>query len=261
MSNGHIEKVKARIRKLLAVAADDSTIDGEIIAAMALAEKAMEAYHLERADLEADAPQTTEETYDKHAGACIGARMTTWEVSLYNAVATLVGSVEAYRTTIDRPKGLFQVANKKAAVMWYGPADDARLAAELYEEWALAIAAIAIGKYGGAARGDGARYCFGFSSALLNQARAQAQKRTEIKTDSTRAIVLHGKGTLAEVLIQKRTKGRYWLQKTEGWSPRRSSARVGYSSTSGGHDAYQAGRSDGARAAFTVKRTPRLEVA
>lgn len=257
--NGHIDKVKARIRKLLAIAADDSTIDGEITAAMALAERAMEAYHLDRADLEVEATKTTEEAYGKHAGACIGARMTTWECSLFNAVAVLVGSVEAYKTTIDRPKGVFQVASKKSAVMWYGPAEDARLAAELYEEWALSIAAIAIGKYGGAARGEGARYCFGFATALLDNARSQARKRREISTESTRALVLRGQGTLADLLIRKRSKAKNWLQKTEGWRPRKSSgARVGYTATAAGRDAYQAGKSDGASASFSAKRTPKL---
>ena len=135
MSNGHLDKVKASIRKLLALAADDAVSDGEITTAMALAEKAMDAYHLERVDLDAQTDTHTKESYDRQAGACVGARMSTWEIALYGAIKELVGSVHAYCTTIGAPSGTWKVGKPRAAIMWYGPAEDAQLAADLFEEW------------------------------------------------------------------------------------------------------------------------------
>lgn len=259
-SVSHIENVKRRIRGLLAIAADDSQFDGEVANAMELAERAMEAYHLERADVEADgAGETpTDEPMGETLAACTGARLSTWESTLYRAVSSLVGSVKAYATQTDSPVGAFQRATRKAAVMWYGPADDARLAAELFEEWSHTIATLAVGKYRGCMRGDGARYAYGFASALQEHAKRQARQRDNVFTDSTRAIVKRENGSLAMILASKRARAETWLATVKKINLGASSRRAGYSWSPSGAGAFQAGKSDGARAKFSSRRQARL---
>lgn len=261
MQSTHIENVKRRIRGLLAIAADDSQFDGEVSAAMALAEKAMEAYHLERADVEAgdSSPTSTADVMGDTLSACNGARLSTWESTLYHAVLSLVGSVKAYVTRTDAPVGPFQTASRKAALMWYGPADDARLAAELFEEWCHTIATLAIGKYRGCMRGDGARYAYGFALALREHAKQQARQRDNVVTDSTRAIVKRSDGSLSMILASKRARAECWLTTTRKIKLGNTSRRAGYSWSPSGAGAFQAGKADGARADFSSQRRARLE--
>ena len=101
------------------------------------------------------------------------------------------------------------------------------LAADLFEEWGSTIAAIAYGKYGGAARGNGARYAYGFAISLDSKARDQAATRRAVSTISTRAIVKIGAGTLAQVLDGKKHKASKWLA-AQGVQLGSSSCRSGY---------------------------------
>lgn len=256
-----LDKVKNRIRKLLAIAADDSVADGEITAAMNLAEKAMQAYHLEHADLEvenASSPAPHEMKFAKHAGACQTKKLTTWESQLYRAVKILVGSVDAFRTTTMAETGPFRKASEKAALMWYGPAEDAQLAAEIFEEWSGAIAAIAVGRYGNAVQGAGGQYAYGFARGLTDQAKQASEERSQICTASTTALVLRDGGTLSDLLALRAKEGKMWLQ-NGGVRLRKSySKRSGYSQSNDGFEAHRAGLGDGRRAEFIAKRTKKL---
>lgn len=257
----NIDKIKDRIRKLLAIAADDATADGEVTAAMALAERALQEYHLSRADVEASSSESTTqpptETFGTVDTFMHGARLTLWESQLSHAVSVLVGSVNCYRTTKTKESGTFRVPKSGQCLVWYGPEEDCLLAAELFAEWQHVIATLAIGRFGGFARNDGARYAAGFASSLLDKATVAAANRNNIITPSTTALVRVGSGSLADVLRKKQAEGREWL-KTTGVNLSCGSRRRGLSLSGSGYDAYRAGRDDGSRADFTATRKPKL---
>lgn len=257
----NLDKVKERIRKLLAIADDDRDADGEVSAAMALAEKALQEYHLTRADIEAEnkstASPTIEEKYGTADAFSHGRRVTPWENQLWLAIETLVGSVHCYRTQGSKEVGTFKKIKLSDVLRWYGTAEDATLAAELFGEWQTVIATIAIGRYGGFARNDGAKYAYGFTESLREKAVKIADDRKNVTTASTTAIVLVGSGSLADVLRDKTKKADNWLA-TQGvklYAGRRNKAfRVIGESVS----AYSAGRVDGQRAEFTAVRRKKL---
>jgi hypothetical protein len=258
----NLDKVKDRIRKLLAIAADDAIADGEVAAAMKLATAAMEAYQLERADIEAVAEPTEAApiSMDRVTSDCRFARLSIWESTLSHAVRKLVGSVGVYVGRAERKAGTFRVPSTRSALVWYGSAEDAKLAAELFEEWAHVIATLACGSYGGCFRGPGALYADGFTRALNEQADRAAADRATVVTASTTAIVKLGGGSLADVLREKTLTAKTWLRDecgiNLGSSKRRSS---GYSFGSSEHvGAFQAGRNAGQRAEFGVRRVAKL---
>lgn len=262
-----LEKVKDKIRKLLAIAADDAQADGEIVAAMKLAEAAMRAHQLERADLEAETQEAETSKpieYGEALAAGSAARLATWENRLYGAVRDLVGTVDAYCTwTKAANNDLWNSAGRTVrALMWYGPAEDAEIAKQLFSEWRAVIATLAQGKYGGAYRGLGARYADGFADALAQRAKQEAEARRVVVTSSTTAIIKSGTGSLAQVLEAKKQGAKTWLTKERNIQLGKGGKSNGYGYRgSGDWDARIAGHADGSRADFSAKRKPRLGVA
>lgn len=262
MQDDRMDKIKDKIRKLLAIAADDKVADGEIAAAMKLAEAALEKYHLDRADVEASAPENgtpKPEVMGQVKSSPLGPRFTIWEQTLCSAVMELVGSVGCFHNKQMAPKGTFRKPTLSAVVTWYGPAEDAKLASELFDEWGSVIATIAIGRFGGCANKEGARYAYGFAHSLYEKASRAAFNRTKLITASTTAIVKVGEGSLAMVLAAKRERSNTWLAESEGIKLGNGRRSAGYSWSKQDRDAYAEGRSDGDRAEFQAKRTAKLE--
>lgn len=256
----NIDKVKAKIRKLLAVASDNSVADGEIAAAMKLAEAAMDKHHLERADVEASAPSDAkvETEYGQATSKPTGARISVWESTLFNAVKRIVGSVDAYTSSTVETSGTFAKSKRQKVLIWYGPAEDARLAADLFEDWTRIISSMAMGKYGSCLRSTGARYANGFATALFQHAKAEAAKRSEIVTPSTQAIVMRSDGSLADMLVKHRKAGKQWLSSTGVHVGASSSRRSAGNRNGGDFDAYAAGKSDGSQSGFAANRQAKL---
>lgn len=253
-----MNKVKDKIRKLLAIANDSSEVDGEIRAAMKLAQDAMDKYHLDLADIECSAGDSgvaakvvemnREQAFGKNS------RMSSWESALGLSVSELIGSVDVYVSwTLGGTFG----TEKRKCLQFYGAADDVRLAIELYAEWQLVIAAMATGRFGRAYKGDGLQYCDGFVSSLYEQVKAAARERKPMVTESTTAIVHVAGGSLADVLASKRDNANRWLLDTHGVKLSRGRGRGG-SRRTGGLDAYHTGRADGRRAEFTARRIAKL---
>jgi len=255
------EKIKARVKKLLNLAADDGAFDGEITAAMLAAEKLMDQYHLDRAEIDAaeqpeNGPPPPPTMGKVEAGALWG-YLSTWETALGNAVNELVGTTAWYRCgKRDFPSGPFKKPTRKACVVFYGPDEDAQIAAELFAEWGMTIATLATGKYGGCQMGDGAKYAYGFASALQQKAYDAQRRRREIVTPATTALVRVGTGSLAALNEQTRALAKKWLADEQGIKLGKASRGGGY--RQGSHDAFQAGRADGARAEFTASRRAKL---
>jgi len=255
----NLDKVKDRIRKLLAIANDDSSADGEISAAMKLAEEALEKYHLDRADVESHATTEKPHTETHIVENCTfhGKRMTAWESRLWVAVKKLVGSVGAYSAKKIVPNGTFKVPEKREVLCWYGPAEDVAIATSLFAEWRHVIATLAIAKFRGFARNNGARYALGFAESLVDKAGEADQNRRKLITNATTAIVHCTFGNLGQVLDRKREAATEWLRKEQGVRPTRGSIRR-CSITSNNYDAYEAGRTDGRNANFSVTQSKKL---
>lgn len=258
------ESIKRRIRKLLDLSKDDAAADGEVANAMAMAARLMDEHFLTQADVEAareadeNAAQVKVEMGTGDA-PMRGKNFTTWEFSLSSAIQELVGSVKAYRTTDFVENGPFKVRSEVKLIRFYGSAEDAAMAAELFVEWATVISTMAYGKFGGCFRGDGAQYAHGFARKLNERAREAAATRETMTSPACKALVLVGAGTLAQVLKQKREAAATWLEEEQGvklGSGGRGSGRY----NGGSRDAYRAGQSDGARAeGFEARRRSKLE--
>lgn len=253
-----IEKVKARIRKLFAMAADDVSLDGEIVAAMKLAEAAMNAYHLSRADVEASAEQSSEaapvETFDRRATSSKGVRLSPWESTLLSAIHKLVGTTQAYvegrRASFD---GFTSV--RHTLLQWYGPTEDVEIAVSIFEEWQSVISTLAYGRYKSCLKGTGLQFSRGFARGLYDQAMKVHDARHTIVTAATTAIVKHGEGTLAAVLAGKQKRSVQWLATTHQVrlvAGRRSRATIT------DHDAYDAGRTMGQSMDVSVVRSKKI---
>lgn len=258
--NEILERAKRRIRGLLNLASDDAASEGEITAAMKLAEREMDRYHLDHADVEASesvgaAPQT--ERMDTVDSTCRGKNRATWESALYHAISELVGSVGAYGIRGAGTVGAFHAPSNRCGLRWYGPADDARLAADLFDEWSRVISTLAVGRYGGCLRGDGSRYAYGFAASLRENARRAAAARRTVVTLSTTALARREGGSLADVLDRKRADAKAWLAST-GIRLGTSGGRRRVILSGGGRDAFASGKADGDRADFSANRTKRL---
>jgi hypothetical protein len=99
-------------------------------------------------------------------------------------------------------------------------------------------------------------YSYGFAERLYERATEAANARYRVVTESTKALAKVGHGSLAQVLRQNQKLAETWLRDVKGVRLSKASGGGGYSS--GSHDAFSAGRSDGGRAEFSAKRAPKL---
>lgn len=259
-----MEYVKQKIHHLLKLGSaelDNSEVRGDIEAAMKLAQNLLQKYHLDRADIETENTNKhieTEEQFEKVSVKFHGKNISIWENTLYNAVKILVGTVEAYKGSVEEKTGSFRAVRSFNVLYWYGPAEDAHIAAELYEDWSHVIATMAVGKYGTFLRKDGARYASGFASGLLTLANKAKEEREKMITPSTTAIVRHSGGTLEQVLALKKQKAKNWLTKEQNIQLNKSRKSHSYKYNHSNIHAFLDGQSDGLSAAFTAERKKKL---
>jgi hypothetical protein len=134
-------------------------------------------------------------------------------------------------------------------MQFYGPAQEVAEAVEIFTEWSRLIASMSLMKYGGVFRGDGAKYAYGFATALARSAQSAASERRRLPG---RQLEHQGK-TCTDLTIAGRheiikKEAENWLEKDKGVKLRKGGARTGYSA--GGTSAYEAGRRDGSNAGF-----------
>ncbi len=272
-----IERIKRRVRGLLNLADDDAAAAGEIDNALRLAQSLIDKHQLDAAAVLAEhvtsdqaAPPAPD--WATVAAPGLGKRGITWEGTLATAIARLVGSVQVYCGR-QRPHnvGAFARPVIRSTLVFYGPAEDCRLAADLHSEWATTIATMAVGRYGTFVRKEGALYAAGFARELYNKAEAihRERRRTISRptllltagpdlTEAETATALAERAanhSLAAVLDEQRRQAAAWLKYTQGINLGRPRSRRGYT---GDHNAYANGRADGHRADFSATRKPKL---
>ena len=209
-----IDKVKDRIRKLLNLAENDAASEGEINNAINFAQRLMQEHHLTKDDVHAAAAAEEVAEMMKQAAYTTGAKASPWEAGLASFVAKMIGSVGVYTGGVETAKTthgttMFDAKGKpmsRSTYVFYGEAEEVRLATELYYDLSRTIAAMARMRYGGALRGDGRDYGLGFVSGLASQLAAAA---TAAKAESTESTALAVR--CAAIVHQKKAAASTWL--------------------------------------------------
>jgi hypothetical protein len=182
-----LDGIKDRIRKLLNLAKDNSAADGEIENAMRFAARLMDSHNLSEADVQGQ-PAVAEERAERmgtYKAFLDGTSIARWEGRLAVFVAELIGGIDCYEqgkpevamssfgTVQFDQDGRPRVAK---CVVYFGDAELCALAADLYSELRLTIAATARLKYGSVFKGTGFTYAVGFVVGLFDRLRADRAK-------------------------------------------------------------------------------------
>jgi hypothetical protein len=263
------EKAKDTIRKLLNLAANDAAAEGEIANAVAFASRLMAEHSFSQADIDQGdtAADIMAELDAAELGSaqsfCGSSKQSSWEGWAANFVCDLIGGLKCHWKRADYPRtaaGIMIGREPRVAIKFYGLAEDAALAAEVYQELRETIAAMAKLRWGGVYRGEGRSYCEGFVSALNAKLRTQKAKETAelskmlAAPQATQggALVVLARGQ-AEIVAKKRELAeKYQREKIGKLSAGRRASGRHY----GG--AYQSGQADGARYEATATRRRKL---
>lgn len=177
------QRIIDRVRKLLAFSGETAT-EGEVENAHSMAQSLMEQYAIEQAEIAA-AEDAGDIERARHI-AQAGGRKSVWENTLAHAVKQVVPGISFY---CSRGSTGFGSSRKTGAqYIFYGPAEAAEIARDLFMETRDIIATMAAGKHGGVYRGPGRSYAEGFSTALYR--RAQEQTAASEHAEKLTAIVL-----------------------------------------------------------------------
>lgn len=214
-----IDRIKDKLAKLLRLGENAAATDGEIENALNLATQMMAKHQLTRDDIDTSAPDPLAKlTYGRHVAFCKGARASTWECALSQFIVEFIGSIDHYlsKRTLLRKNGItsdfFKATNGEGEVgyapafYFYGPDDDARCAASMFEELRDAIATMAILRWNGWARGEGMAYAYGFADGLI---RANRKARLALKNSDSTTTALILKSEQTSLAIVKQAKN--WL--------------------------------------------------
>jgi hypothetical protein len=250
-----LENVKERIRLLLNLARNNAATEGEISNALTFARRLMDAHHIDEADLGSAQKKTKmgDATAHSHA-AC----MNQWETSLAWFMTELVSGVSWFHrkkrnVIVDgRMQFLEDGREKKAAeIVFYGVAEEAMLAAELYRELSLTIAGMARLRFGGAMRGAGRDYCEGFVQGLSTA--LQESKRVD-RLAGAGALIVRAEGLVAV----KKQEAANWLSNSRGIKIRMVSGKGTYARINHGGNAFATGHADGKKQSVNINRTKKL---
>ena len=264
------EKIKSTIRSLLNLAKDDAAMDGEIDNALRFAKKLLDEHHLTEADLQTepkDQYRAAENAPKDQAPAAIGLKCHAWESMLGKFVSDLVGVpyyLDHGRRIVRDRRGI-AICSKPGrspiptrAFIFYGIAEDAWFASELFGELRYIIAGIAQLKFGGVYRGDGGMYCQGFVEGL----RKKNCQHMENNLEHAKLLATNGQSN-ALVLIERRKDliahkkevATDWLTREHKIKLCRGSCRSG---ARGSRAAHREGKTDGQQYGISPKRTKKL---
>jgi len=242
------EKVFSKIKKLLNIAAHDSASDGDIQAAMLQAQRLMDKYHVTEEDLkkrEEDVFKQVDAAEFNDFRSFVGGRVFAWESWLSTYVSKFVG-VPVYQSNkkeLVRERGIVKFDDwgeplYGKSFVFYGVAEDAQLAKELYNELRKLIVTMALARYGTAFVKDGGVYSEGFVMGLLEKwNEEQDHPKLQHNPQGTALI------SLRNGLIQyKKEKAQTWLSKNRGVKLQTQEGNYG---STGSNQAYNQGKEDG----------------
>ena len=249
------DRIKEVILKLMAVAGDGSgASEGEIDNALRLAAKLQDEHHLTADDIKGTTPDDVIQPLRVRAKFTTQ-RVTGWEIYLGNAILDLIGTVIWVKGEPQplRVNGVAKVIRGHVPIIqtvdFCGPVQDAREAADLFEEWARLIAAMAVIRWGGAYRGNGAQYATGFAKALRDKAAVINAERIGVQARAPRLTSDAAKGG-AITLANRYLKIREAAQIHVYGKVKKGKGRSRNIKTDVKSNAYQEGRAEGSRAGF-----------
>ncbi len=254
------DQIKKTIRDLFNLAENDAATEGEISNAITFARRLMDRHHLSEEECRKDdnlARARVLEMDEKYF-SIDGTRLAIWEERLAAFVMDFVGSVAAYYSNPQQlhVNGIPQFKNFGDRVMvrkvvFYGVAEDAAMAAELYGTLRDTIATMAHMKFRGTHRGPGRSYAEGFVRGLSTKLAQARQADAQISTES-RALIVRS----TELAKAAQERAIAWRQEKTGEKIRKASRRsVGHD---GNEAAYVGGYQDGQRAEVSAQRRSKL---
>lgn len=260
-----IEKIKERVRKLMAVAGDGAASDGEIENAMRHAAKLIDSHHLSEDDCKpTDAKPDAPIEFGRVQGTCRTKILSTWENLLADAICKLFGCVQRYRETGKtapvRVNGIAETdgdgVRMGQVLYFYGPLIESTEARDLFAEWSRAIATMGVARWGGAFRGDGGMYCMGFANALNGRATDIDKSRSTIPAKPVPLLGCSTLGSLSPLTAITLTgryemlkdQGKKFLKESHGVELSNGARRAGY--RSGDRGAFAEGKLHGSKAEF-----------
>jgi len=211
-----LNDAKDRIAKLLAVASNEGSSEGEKSNAFTAAYILMAKF-----DLEADECKHSEKQFDDIFTETTGKRQARWEVYLAGFIREVFG-VAGY--------------SNRNQTHFYGRREKIEMASEMFHELRHTIASRAKKQWGGWMRGDGGVYAEGFVTGLLKAYRET--KRLRCATPEGNALVVQ-----SDALVKKnRQEARTWLGEAKGIKLKSATPSSG---PRGSNTAFNQGLSDG----------------
>lgn len=262
------EKIIAKIKKLLNIANNDASSDGDIQASMNAVHNLMNRHHLTEEDLAHEPADDYKKTDDAEKGlyrSWLGGKMYSWESSLAVFVSTFVGvpcyadkqKLQAQDNGIlkrDRATGKTWMGK---SIVFYGVAEDAQIAKELYDDLRLLICTMAFAKFEQIYKLEGGKYCEGFVQGLdaqLKRENAQEKKLAQDTSSSTGLLVIERRDDLIKYKEKVATK---WLKQKMGEKFKlRKGAQT--SGASGDFEAWAQGVKDGKNTEVAATRNKKL---
>lgn len=261
-----LEQIKDRIRKLFNVAKENSgAAEQEIETALKFAFDLMRKHHLEESDIVSTS--TEEDAYERVRRAAKGVFYATasgkiyyWEAILGTALADIC-AVKCYRDVCHvrramRPSGLPYISPSLGgysgrSIAFYGVAEDAAAAVELYYDLWETIRTMSSLKFGTIYRGDGGKYCEGFVVGIM-RANQKVQEKLRQQSDQ-RGLILVNKQN--ELIAFKQQQAVIWYEQ-QGKGKLRKSKMAG---AGGSHNAFFEGMKDGQQMNVDRQRAPKRE--
>lgn len=252
-----------KIQALLAKAGDKAAAENEIETAYNMARKLMTSYHLREEDL-AHEPKDDYKKVDEadfgRVRSFLGKTVATWEARLATVISEFVG-VPAYCDNdlhLVKKNGFCSFDKNDdplygKSIVFYGVAEDANIASELFDEMRVLIASMAVGRTGKIYKAEGASYCQGFVSSLYDKIKRAALLEMKDVPTTTALIVLRSR----DLIEYKKEKAKEWLSETSSVKLRktkRAGSKVGFD-----REAYQQGRVDGEAAELAANRRKKLQ--
>jgi hypothetical protein len=199
--------IQRRVKAMLATAANKGSSAGEIETAMDMAMKLMEKYNLEREDIEqiddTKAFDLSKVEFSKVTVVGKSSKGYAWEAGLANFICAFIAGANYYSCSQDAQPLVAKRGGgyKKVKVkIFYGPAEDVQMAAEIYRGLHHMAYTYAMQMYGGWCKGDGGTFCHGFVQGLQDAHEVIEEKQTQttalVVVDMSKAITVASKGWL-----------------------------------------------------------------
>jgi len=260
-------EIKERIRKLLAVVGNSAATEGEVDNALRFATSMMDKYHLEEEDLveePVDQWKRVEAATRDRVFVSVGGKTYRWEGHLAMFCAQFVGGVGTYRDPskdkVARDHRNIVILNeqdepyKGKRFCFYGIAEDAMMAAELFHELRMTIRAMSRLRWGGCYKKDGGAYAEGFVNGLYTKIVQQTKEEKLLAHESgSRALILIERRN--DLIRRKEETAKQWLRKATGIKLQRGYGSPG---ASGSYEAFREGVTDGKRSDVSALRMAKI---